>query len=198
MNKPQGYDEARTSGEFTPAAPGGHYAVIKQVSERESSTGKSMIVVLFDFCKPDAQADYFAGLFSSDNREDKKWPFAGTKYIMVQDYEDPTKTSRNFKTFCTCFEESNNCQVQWGGGSWANQFKNKKIGVVFGEEENEYDGKTFMRSVPKWFCQWAKVADAKIPPVKYLPGHSVEQSTPKTDTAGFMQLPEGMDDEIPF
>ena len=49
MKKPDGYDEAKASGEFTPVKDGGHYAVIKQVSERQSSTGKDMVVVLFDF-----------------------------------------------------------------------------------------------------------------------------------------------------
>ena len=206
MKKPDGYDEAKASGEFTPAEVGGHYAVIKQVAERQSSTGKDMVVVLFDFCKPDKQEGYFAEQFNSSDKEDKKWPFAGTKYVMVNDYLDPNKTSRAFKTFCTCVEKSNDMQVSWGGNNWGQQFKGKKIGVVFGAEEQEYNGRISMRHIPKWFCDYAKVKDQKAPDPVYLNGSSPASSTntaqssqAKANSDGFMNIPDDADiDEIPF
>ena len=195
MNKPNGYDEAKASSSFTPVNLGGHYAIITRVEERTSSTGKDMIVVQFDFYDPDKQAGYFSKMFDADDREDKKWPFAGTKYIMVQDYEDPKKTSRNFKTFCSCYEKSNNCEIQWGGAAWEKQFVGKNIGVVFGEEEHEYDGAVSMRRVPKWFCNWDKVADARTPQPKYLPGRTA--SAKPMSSSEFMQV-SGEDTEVPF
>lgn len=204
MQKPSGYDEAQASGEFTPVELGGHYAVIKQVAERQSSTGKDMIVVLFDFCVPDKQPGYFDAAFKGDTREDKKWPFNGSKYIMVKDYNDPSRTSRAFKTFCTCYEKSNNCSINWGGSGWAAQFKNKKIGVVFGAEENEYDGRITMRHVPKWFCPYDSVGSQDVPAPKYLNGVGPAQPTPKQQEEksqqmdGFLNIPDGIDDEIPF
>ena len=117
MQKPSGYDEAQTIGQFTPVELGGHYAIIKQVSERKTEKGKDMIVVLFDFCKPDKQAGYFKSQFENDDREDKKWPFAGSKYIMINDFSDPTKTSKAFKTFCTCAEKSNGMSIVWNGNA---------------------------------------------------------------------------------
>lgn len=201
MQKPSGYDEAKASGEFTPVNLGGHYAIIKQVSERQSSTGKDMIVVLFDFCKPDKQVDYFANQFNNDDRENKKWPFAGTKYIMVNDYNDPSKTSKNFKTFCTCVEKSNNYQIAWGGNAWAQQFKNKFIGVVFGEEENEYEGKITMRRNPRWFCNLDRVETSGVPTPKYLNGISPAQTTTNDKAEGvdgFLNIPDDMAEEIPF
>lgn len=201
MQKPSGYDEAQASGEFTPVELGGHYAIIKQVAERQSSTGKDMIVVLYDFTSPDKQEGYFAKQFNNDDREDKKWPFAGTKYIMVNDYNDSSKTSRAFKTFCTCVEKSNNYTIAWGGNAWAQQFKNKFIGIVFGEEETEYDGKVKMRRNPRWFCNTDKVKDQTIPAPKYLNGVSpaVQQNdTKKENVDGFLSIPDGMDEEIPF
>lgn len=197
MQKPTGYDEAKASGDFTPINLGGHYAVIKQVSERQSSTGKDMIVVLFDFAANDTQPDYFRKAFDDDTREEKKWPFGGSKYIMVNDYNDPSKTSRNFKTFCTCFEKSNDTQIKWGGASWAAQFKNKKIGVVYGEEEHEYDGKTSMRRVPKWFCTLDRVETASIPEPKYINGKA-PVAAPTSTASDFMQVNSEEDEEIPF
>jgi len=194
MQKPQGYDEAIASGEFIPVELGGHYCIVKQVSEVTSSTGKPMIVVLFDFCAPDQQTDYFTRMFENDDREDKKWPFNGSKYILVQDYSDPKKTSRQFKTFCSCIEKSNNFEITWGGNAWANQFKGKKIGAVYGEEEREYDGKISMRRVPKWFCGIDAVKDATIPKPKLLD----KPATTATDSDGFMKLPKEIEDKIPF
>lgn len=203
MQKPNGYDEAKASGEFTPVELGGHYCTIKQVSETKSSSGKDMIVVLFDFCPPDKQAGYFTKDFQADSRPDKKWPFAGSKWIMVNDYEDASKTSRQFKTFCSCVEKSNNYEIKWGVENWAQQFKGKKIGAVYGEEENEYNGKTFMRPAVKWFCRIDAVDGAAIPEPKYLKGKTakagsvVNTPTPKVDD-GWMNMPEDTDEEIPF
>lgn len=201
MQKPNGYDEAQASGEFIPVELGGHYAVVKQVSETQSKNGRDMIVVLFDFVKPDKQAGYFSNQFNADDREQKKWPFAGTKYIMVQDYNDQNKTSRAFKTFCTCIEKSNSYSIAWGGNAWAQQFKGKTVGVVFGEEESEYDGKISMRRVPKWFCKTDAVKDATIPQPKYINGVSPASQAEETKTEsadGFLSIPDGIDEEIPF
>lgn len=198
MKKPNGYDDAREIGSFIPVDLGGHYAVIKQVTEKDSQTGKEMIVVLFDFCKPDKQPDYFSNAFREDNREDKKWPYNGSKYIMVHDYQDSSKTSRQFKTFCTCVEKSNNFDITWGGSDWGKQFKGKKIGIVFGEEEHEYEGKISMRRVPKWFVRFDKVAEAEAPAPKYIDGAGPKQAQKESTDSEFMTIPEGADDEIPF
>jgi hypothetical protein len=194
MNKPSGYDDVQVGGGFTPVDLGGHYCQIKQVAERKSSTGKDMIVVVFDFVKPDAQEGYFMEQFKNDVREDKKWPFAGSKYIMVNDYQEPSKTSRQFKSFCTCVENSNSYQIQWGGNDWAAQFKGKKIGAVYGEEEHEYDGKVSKRRLVRYFCSLDAVKDAKIPEAKLLKN----VNRPAANDTSFVNIPEGTEEEIPF
>lgn len=199
MQKPNGYDEARESGSFTPVEVGGHYAVVKQVTETQSSTGKDMIVVLFDFIAPDHQAGYHKAAFDADTRDGRKWPFNGSKYIMISDFVDPSKTSRAFKTFCSCVEKSNGFTIKWGGANWGKQFKDKKIGVVYGLEEHSYEGKTSMRSVPKWFCAWDAVEGSRIPEPKYLPGHNAPAAAPAIGGDDFMNIPAEAEDEgIPF
>jgi hypothetical protein len=199
MNKPMGYDDTTASGGFTPVNLGGHYCTIKQVTETQSSTGKDMIVVLLDFAKQDEQAGYFTNQFNGDDRPDKKWPFAGSKWVMINDYNDPNKTSRQFKTFCTCVEKSNGCQIQWGGTNWGAQFKGKKIGAVYGAEEHEYDGRVSMRHVLKWFCNWDAVKDAKVPEAKLLTKISTAPApAPAQIPDAFVNVADGVEEEIPF
>ena len=191
MKRPDGYDDVKVGGEYTPPALGGHNIVIKQVVETKSKAGRDMIVVCFDFAKDDVQPGYFSEEFKNDVRPEKKWPHAGTAYILTEDQDG--NCSRKLKAFVTSFERSNNCQAVWGD-KFAAQFKNKKIGGVYGEVENEYNGKTTMRHELRWFCEIDKAEGAAIPDPRYLP--KAEQ--PKTDANGFMNMPEGTDETIPW
>lgn len=191
MQKPQSYDEVKVGGNYTPPQVGGHKMVIKQVVETKSKTDKNMLVVLFDFDKSDIQPEFFTKEFKDDIRPDKKWPHAGTAYIVCEDAEG--KCSRKLKGFITSFEKSNNCEAIWGD-KFAAQFKNKKIGGVFGEVENEYNGKITMRKELRWFCDLSKAADATVPDPVYLD----RPATKKADGDGFMNIPEGADDSIPW
>ena len=68
MQKPNNYENTQAGGDFVPVELGGHYAIIKNVSERETKNGDPMIVVSIDFDKKDAQAGYFTEQFKKD------WP----------------------------------------------------------------------------------------------------------------------------
>ena len=194
MNKPTGYDEVQV-GEFTPAEVGGHHMIIKKVREEKSKSGKDMLVVAFDFAKNDKQPGYFADLFEKDIRPEKKWPAAGVAYIMTMDYQDPSKVSRNFKRFITSVEDSNGFEVSWGD-KFCDQFKDKKVGGVFGQVEEEYNGKVSMRNKLRWFCDDKKADDAKVPDPKLLSGSS-SGSAGGSDTS-FNNVPDNGPEEIPF
>lgn len=195
MQKPNNYDETPVQGQFTPVELGGHKLVIKQVNETKSKTGKNMIVVFFDFAQDDTQPGYFAERFKNDIRPDKKWPNQATQYISTEDNEG--KCNKAFKTFNTCIEHSNTgFTVQWGDNFGA-QFKGKKIGGVFGIVEEEYNGERKKKRKLRWFVSSDKAKDAEIPTEKLLPP---DNSTPfgPADSDGFMNIPEGIDDELPF
>ena len=198
MQKPNNYDSTRVDGDFTPIALGGHHIVIKNVEETTSKAGKAMLKVSFDFAKNDIQPGYMSEEYKNDIRPDKKWPHAGTQYILTEDRDG--NCSKSFKSFITAYESSNNCDAIWGE-KFAVQFKNKKIGGVFGEVENEYNGKTTMRHELRWFCADDKVDGATVPDPKYLNGKKA------TDTLGGgagasdqpdVNVPEGVDDDMPW
>ena len=192
MQKPSNYDETKVGGDFTPVELGGHHAVIKDVKEQKSSTGKDMIVVAIDFAANDKQAGYFMDSFENDIRPDKKWSFQAVQYIVVEGYDG--KTTRNFKSFITSFEKSNNCEAVWGE-NFCKQFKGKKIGVVYGNVEEEYNGEVKKRRRIRWFCEDAAVDTAKVPDDKLLNSSSKPVAT---SGSGFMSIPSGAEEEIPF
>ena len=194
MNKPMNYENVST-GDFTPVNPGGHHLIIKQVKEQKSKTGKDMLVVAVDMAPNDSQPLYMSKLFQEDTRPDKKWPHAGTIYVVSVD--DKGQCTKNFKTFITCFERSNNVQTNWtDGAAFVNQFAGKKIGGVFGLVEEEYNGDRKKRSLLRWFCEDGKAEGAKVPEPKLLDqGAAPVPAGTTAASAGF--TPVELDD-LPF
>ncbi len=200
MQKPRNYEETQAQGEFTPVELGGHQMVIKQVTETKSKTGKDMIVVLFDFDQSDKQPEYFMKQFRDDIRPEKKWPNQATQYILVHDEDG--KCSRSFKTFTTCVKHSNPGFEESWGDNWGAQFKNKKIGGVFGPQMDYYNGREMEKRVLRWFVSYDKAADAQIPNLSETQAYKnrvsgyPQGSVPAGD--GFMNIPDGVDEELPF
>ena len=193
MNKPNNYDTTRSGGEYTPIVLGGHRAIIKDVKETQSKTGRDMVVVSIDFAAEDAQPKYFEDAYRNDTRDTKKWPYQGVQYILTEDAEG--NTSRSFKSFCTSFEESNNTTIKWGGNNWGAQFKNRRIGVVFGEVEEEYNGEIKTRRRIRWFCDDSKAAEQDVPKKQYYKG---AKPAPAASSDDWMQIPDTSEDELPF
>ena len=202
MKKPGNYENTKAQGEFTPVELGGHYLVVKQVSERMSKNNKPMLVVLFDFAENDSQPGYFSAMFTDDIRPEKKWPNQAAQYILTED--DKGNCSKSLKTFCTCIENSNA-----GFSCWKNDdtfdfkgIKGKKIGGVFGPQMDYYNGRELEKRVLRWFVSLDKVADAQIPDLTETQAYKNRiagypaGSTPAGD--GFMNIPDGIDEELPF
>lgn len=197
MNKPKNYDNTKAGGgDFQPVELGAHRAIIKQVQETESKSGKPMIAVLVDFAAEDAQAGYFAEQYEQNTRPEKKWPFQAVQYILAEDQDG--NTSRSFKSFCTAYEDSNGLTIKWGGGAaWGQQFKGRRIGVVFGEVEEEYQGEIKTRRRIRWFCDDHKTKDQQIPARKLYKGP--RSAAPANGGAEWMPMPDDFSgDMLPF
>jgi hypothetical protein len=197
MQKPNGYDETKASGDFTPVELGGHHLVIKQVNERMNKNNQPMIVVLFDFAQNDNQPGYFMDQFKNDIRPDKKWSNQATQYINV--YDTDGKTSRKFKTFTTCVEHSNpGFTTQWGD-NFCQQFKDKKIGGVFGEQMDFYNGAPKKKRVLRWFISSDKVAEVQVPEISETAEYTQYKGNAAiADANGFMSIPDSINEELPF
>ena len=192
MIKPSNYENVST-GDFIPVTPGGHHLIIKQVKEAKSKSGKDMLIVAVDMAPNDSQPKYFSKLFEEDNRPDKKWPHAGTIYVVSTDANG--QCSRNFKTFITSFEKSNGVQTTWGEGAvFTKQFTGKKIGGVYGRVEEEYNGERKLRCLHRWFCEDSRVEGAKVPADRLLDQGAAPVPAGNTPT-GFTPVEV---EEIPF
>lgn len=197
MQKPNNFDNTQVGGDFTPVELGGHYAVIKNVSEREDKNGDPMIVVSIDFDKKDAQAGYFMEQFKKDVRPDKKYPNQATNYITS---ERGGACTKGFKSFIRAFAESNGLtddKIKWGE-DFATQFKNKKIGVVYGQVEETYNGETKIRRKIRWFCDYNKVPEQAIPADRYEANKPAASSSTSQGNEEFMKVDPNADEEIPF
>lgn len=196
MNKPAGYEEAQVLGEFTPIELGGHKLVIMQVEEITASNGNQYIKVSFDTAKDDIQPSYFGNAYKQDTRTNKKW--SGVTTVFPTDKDG--KTSRAFKTFCTAVEKSNaGFKMVWGEQFCAS-LKGKKIGGVFGEEEY-LNSMNEVKTARKlfWFRSIDTVMDADIPAKRELSDNDQDKvGTPVAGADGFMNIPDSIDEELPF
>lgn len=205
MIKPTDYDSISTSGEgnFTPIELGGHYLIIKQVNVVTLSNGSEQTVVLYDFAENDKQKGLITEDFKNDTRADKKWPGRGTRRIF-NEYQG--ETTRDFKTFITCFEHSNDCTVKWveDNAAWAQQFKGKKIGGCFGLKHYvSSDGKEKVGTEIRWWLSTDGVSGAQIPNEKFLSDKEKTKLIPDTEdgangTPDFMQVPDTLEEDLPF
>ncbi len=190
FNKPEGYDEVQAGREFTQIQLGGHKLLIKKLEECKASNGNSYLKVTFDTAQDDVQPGYYAEQYAGDTRDKKKW--GGVATIFPTDNEG--KTSKTFKQFCTSIERSNNSKIQWGAGFEAS-IVGKVIGGIFGEEEylNQMGEVKTARKL-FWWRSVDGVADAKVPEKRALKqdeGYSVDKD-------GFINIPDGIDEELPF
>ena len=199
MNKPNNYDNISLHAD--PIVLGGHYAIINKVTEGQSKSGKPQITIYIDFDQQDAQPGYFKKLFDSNDRADKKWSAAGTFYITLGSNEE--YYNRSIKQFVTAFEDSNGVQCVWGD-KWAGQFANRKIGVVYGEEEwfdkNADEIKTSRKI--RYFCDVHKALEQDVPKKRYYKGDLATSTANMAATASednaFMDFSNADDGDFPF
>lgn len=77
----------------------------------------------------------------------------------------------------------------------------KLIGGKFANDQSSYNGNVYDHTRLKWTC----VADdirsgkpGKMPKDKLIPQYTGSGSAPKADENGFMSVPDGVDEELPF
>lgn len=163
IRKPQNYDQLKAG--YEALEPGGHKCIIKQAEEKLDNSGRAILVFYFDTDVTDAQPKYFSNRYLSDSRKDKKWPATGQKTLWIESewFES------NLSKITGAVEKSDPNAKIWdaSGNLSLEALKNKKVGIVFGQEEYTKEDYTVGVAVkPRYFCGYDEAADQKVPEKK--------------------------------
>lgn len=181
---------------------GGYVFKITGVRYEEGENGNSdRIIVAFDVNEGEHK-DFFKKKFDADTSEDKKWKGTTTLYVPKEDgSKEDEWTARKLKTFTNALEDSNsNYKWDWEESKW----KGLLIGGTYGTVNTVINGKqvSYTAFSAAYSVEDIRKGNFKLPNVKNKNGASANNSVSTTDSSlaseGFMQIPEGVDEEIPF
>lgn len=199
--KPKGYDEsAAYTGESQQLPKGKYVCTIKQVVTQTTDKGDQRFVILFDIAEGEHKG-FYQKLFDTDKAKspDAKW--RGTFKQNMDGKGLPW-----FKGVITSIERSNNFTFQWDKKDNEKTLAGKKFGGVFRRRQYETEsGTTPIITELYQIRSLAGLAEAEIPEDDLLDAGKVqnrtktEAGTPSFVGDGFMNIPEGVEDEgIPF
>lgn len=169
--KPKEYDNVQVNVDYEKLELGGHKGIIKKVEEYTGLSGNTSLKVEVDTAPDDKQPNYFQSQYDNNISTDKKWSTGGIKYVSLKEDESCVKM---LKAFITSVENSNNGFVyDWNKD--IDQLINKKVGLVFGQEEYQNDkGENKLATKVTNFRSYDKVDNAQIPKIKLLDGTYVD------------------------
>lgn len=185
MIKPDNYDSVNLGSQRLPV--GGYVCTIMDVKEDKTKSGKNMIIISLDIAEGDYK-EHYKKQFLSKNDKTAKW---GCIVYAVAEGE----YIQNFVAFCKYSEESNNFNITWGN-NFCSQFKGKKIGCVFGEEEFNGQNGIAVSTKPRYFLPIKDIREGKFttPKKKALANSNSMQNT---ESSGFIEV-DADDDDLPF
>ena len=174
----------------------------------ESYDWGQVIAIAFDIDEGDYKG-FYKNQFDTNTSEDKKWK--GTYRLNVPK-DDGTKqdgwTKRRFKTFTDALEDSNSgYHFDWD----ETKFKGKLFGATFVNQFYSMDNGTegtytavydVISTTAAKAGKYRKIPDVYVPKKladayeRYKAGQS--SSSEKKEDMGFLNVPEGTDEDIPF
>ena len=195
IKKPQGYDAAAAyTGESQQLPKGKYVCVIKQVAVQESRNGNDQFVILYDIAEGE-QKGFFQKLFDADKTQNP----SGAKWRGVFKQNMEGKGLSWFKGIITSIERSNAFVFPWDKDGNEKTLVGKKFGGIF--RRRQYEADNGNRPVVTELFR-IRSLEAEVPEDELLPQDgrtSTNTNVSVPDSDGFMNIPEGADDEgIPF
>ncbi len=206
MKKFGGYDDAKkqaqASGGIGRLPAGAYVCKVIGVKYEVGENGNSdRIQLQFDISEGDFK-DFFHEQYETNTAEDKKYKGKATIYVPSDDgSERDGWTKKSFAGWTNAFEESNPGYTwDWDEKKW----KNKIIGIVFGETGTVIDGKEIVYTEARFGISAQKVRDGVAPAAKfkakngYTGTASASTSGSSSSSADFIDVPLDAMDELPF
>ena len=189
------YENTQTYSDRPSLPAGGYVAKIKKAVVRTykgQSGDFEKLEIAFDISEGEYK-DFFANDLKSQSGEDKKWKGVLRLYIPTDDGSDRDNTTKSiFKGNIEAVEDSNSgYHWDWEEKSLAG----KTVGVIFRNEEWEFNDKRGWKAQPFKFISASKVREGKFTLPKDKPLNN-SAATPQT------KLPAGVeiidDEDLPF
>ncbi|MGL5676462.1 MAG: hypothetical protein ACRDDX_08610 [Cellulosilyticaceae bacterium] len=184
MKKWNGYETTQVIGEKKKLPAGAYVCHIVDAREEVYGWG-STLVVSFDIAEGEHK-DFYKQQYKTQ-KNDKKWK--GTYRVNCpkdDGSEQDEKLKKNFKTFMSHIEKSNNGYLwNWDEGT----LKGKLFGGIFGEKEYEIEGNTGFFTTLRYAIDIGSLKTARIPKPVMLN----KQPQPQVATAIDWE-----DDSLPF
>lgn len=203
MKQFSGYDDAKKNAQYTGSArlpKGGYVAKILGVKLEEGKNGNSdQIVVQFDITEGE-YAGFFKNQYDNNKNDDKKYKGVVRIWVPKDDgTEQDGWTKTAFARWTNSLEESNSGYVwDWDEKKW----KNKAIGLVFGEVGTVIDGKEIIYTQvdhpePVANIKTGDFREAKFKAKNGYTGNGISNNS-TNGTGDFMSVPDGIEEELPF
>lgn len=201
IKMPHNWNEVKEYTERAKLPLGAYVCQVKQCRVQDNDYG-SQLAILFDIQEGEYKG-YFADDYAANQQQDKKWKGVLRIWLPKDDGSEKDEFTKSvLKGMVTAFENSN------PGFSWnwyEKSLEGKQIGVLFRNEEWEYDGKSGWAVRPFRAISVTSVREGKfsLPKDKPLANKASGASyqapapayVPPSDTNGFVKVD---DDELPF
>lgn len=177
--------------------PAGAYVCrVLGVKFQEGENGNSdMIQVQFDIEEGELKG-FFKKQYEESTQEDKKYKGKFTVYCPKDDgSEKDGWTKKAFGGWINAFEESNpGYKWDWDETKW----KNKVLGIVFGETGTVIDGKAIVYTEARFGTSVDTVREGKAPVAKFKERDGYKEAVAATQSTDFMNVPANVEEELPW
>lgn len=155
INKPRNWDNVQAFTDRPKLPVGAYVCKIKQAAVQDNGYGLQLCLV-FDIAEGE-YSGFYAADFKSNQQQDKKWKGVLRQFLPKDDGSDKDEwTKSSLKGLLTAIENSN-YGFTW---NWDEQsLAGKVIGIIFRNEEWEYNGKTGWTARPYRGCSVDTVRD---------------------------------------
>lgn len=192
--KKRNFDRTNVYKEVEKLPAGGYVVKILNAKEEEYDWG-SVLAIAFDIEEGEYKG-FYARNFQNQTGEDKKWKGVFRLNIPKDDgSEKDAWTQKRFNTNIVNIEESNPGYLfDWD----ESKLKGKIVGALFNNKEYLFNGRNGFFTNCHSFVTAETIRSGKFT----VPADTLLKSSPANaapvDANGFMSIPDGVDEELPF
>lgn len=195
IRKPQNWESVQAMTDRQKLPVGAYVCKVKKAIVQSNDYG-DQLALLFDIDSGEYK-DYYNDDYLAQNIQNRRWKGVMRVWLAKDDGSERDEwTKSTFKGLVTSFEESNpGTNFDWKE-MW---FVGKRVGILYRNEEWEYEGKTGWAARPFRAISTGSVESGKytIPKDKPLKNKIAQQNaTMNGFEAGFTQVDN--DDDLPF